>query len=72
MYAFNTYSVLVLLVCLGIYFVRKDVGVDWGMMEDSQLFSLAIPAPVLDGRSSVGDRVEAPRKYWTQGLRVPL
>ena len=39
------------------------------MSEDSQLFNLAIPAPVLDGRPPF---VEPPRKYCTQGLRVPL
>jgi len=41
-------------------------------MEDNQLFNLAIPAPVLDGRTSFGDGAEPRRKYCTHGLNVPL
>ena len=41
-------------------------------MEDSQLFNLAIPAPVLDGRPFLDDDAKSPRKYCTHGLRVPL
>ena len=41
-------------------------------MEDNQLFNLAIPAPVLDGRAPFGDGVEPRRKYCTHGLNVPL
>ena len=41
-------------------------------MEENQLFNLAIPAPVLDGRSIFGDGAEPPRKYCTHGLKVPL
>ena len=42
-------------------------------MADSQLFNLAIPAPVPDDRPFFGDGVDLPlRKYCTHGLRVPL
>lgn len=41
-------------------------------MEDNQLFNLAIPAPVLDGRPSFRGDAERLRKYCNQGLRVPL
>ena len=41
-------------------------------MEDSQLFNLAIPAPVLDERPTVDDRGKRRRKCCTQGLKVPL
>lgn len=45
----NTCPALVLWVLQHVYLVRKDaVGVG-GMIEDSQVFNLAIPAPVLDG-----------------------
>ena len=72
LYVFDTCPVLVLRGFWRVYLVRKDVVVVWGMIEDSQLFSLEIPAPVVDGRLSVEDRVKAPRKYCTQGLNVPL
>ena len=41
-------------------------------MEDNQLFNLATPAPVLDGRPSFGGSAEPRRKYCTHGLKVPL
>ena len=64
----NTYPVMVLRV----YLVRKDVVGVGGMMEDSQLLNMAIPAPVMDECPSVGDGAKRPRKYCTQGYRFPL
>ena len=55
-----------------VYLAWKDVVEVGGMMEDSQLFNLAIPAPVLDGRPFFGGDVDPPRKYCTHGLKVPL
>lgn len=72
LYVFDTRSVLVLRDFRRVYLARKDVVADWGMIEDSQLFNLTIPAPVLDELPFVEDHAKMPRKDCTQGLKVPL
>lgn len=72
LYVFNTCYVSVFRTRQRFYFVWKDAVVVGGMIEDSQLFNLAIPAPVLDGLPSLEDGMERRRKYCTQGLTVPL